>query len=92
MKYSFHPLAKIELNESVDYYEKCQAGLGIGFAKDIYSVVCRIIQFPKAWPKLSKNTRKCLANRFPYGVIYQTLDNEILSSCYNLDLGFTWSF
>lgn len=47
MKYSFHPLAKIELNESVDYYEECQARLGIEFAKEIYLVICRIIQFPK---------------------------------------------
>ncbi len=78
MRYLFHLSAKTELNEASDYYEECQAGLGLEFAKEIYSTVYRIIQLPKAWPIFSKNTRKCLVNRFPYGVIYQILDNKIL--------------
>ena len=78
MKYSFHPSAKIELNAAIDYYEECQAGLGIEFAKEIYSAIRRILQFPEAWSRLSENTKRCLSNRFPYGVIYQILDDEIL--------------
>ena len=77
MKYSFHPAAKLELNEAVDYYEECKSGLGIEFAKEVYSTIYRIIQYPQAWFRLSKNTRRCLTNRFPYGVIYQILDNKI---------------
>ena len=78
MKYSFHPAAKTELIEAIDYYEDCQPGLGLEFAKEIYSTIHRIIQYPKAWSLLSKNTRRCLTNRFPYGIIYQILDKEIL--------------
>ena len=77
MKYSFHPAAKLELNEAVNYYEECKSGLGIEFAKEVYSTIYRIIQYPQAWFRLSKNTRRCLTNRFPYGVIYQILDNKI---------------
>jgi hypothetical protein len=36
MKYSFHPAARIELNESVDYYEERRDGLGTEFLKEIY--------------------------------------------------------
>ena len=77
MKYYFHPAAKLELNDAVDYYEECKSGLGIEFAKEVYSTIYRIIQYPQAWFRLSKNTRRCLTNRFPYGVIYQILDNKI---------------
>lgn len=77
MKYSFHPSAKIELNEGVDYYEECQPGLGLEFLKEVYTAIQLILQYPQAWPPLSTNTRRCLTNRFPYGIIYQILDNEI---------------
>jgi hypothetical protein len=78
MKYYFHPSAKRELNEAIDFYEECQAGLGTEFTKEVYSTIYRITQYPKAWPCLSENTRRCLTKRFPYGIIYQILDHEIL--------------
>ncbi len=78
MKYSFHPSAKSEFNEAIVYYEECQSGLGEEFAKEIFSTIQRILQFSEAWSRLSKNTRRCLTRRFPYGVIYQILDEEIL--------------
>ena len=71
MKYRFHPSARIELNEAIDYYEQRQTGLGGNFAKEVYSTIHRVRQHPKAWPKLSENTRRCLTKHFPYGVIYQ---------------------
>ena len=77
MKYSFHPSAKIELQKAINYYEECQPGLGLEFAREVYSTIQRIIHFPEAWSKLSKNTRRCLTNRFPYGVIYQITEDEI---------------
>ncbi len=55
MKYSFHPGAEKELNE----------------AKEVYSSIQNILLFPQAWTSLSKNTRRCLTNRFPYGVIFE---------------------
>ena len=78
MRYVFHPSAKIELIESIDYYESCQAGLGAAFAKEIFSSIQRIIRFPEAWTRLSGNSRRCLTNRFPFGIIYHVLDEEIL--------------
>ncbi len=78
MKYSFHPSARAELNDSIDYYEDYRPGLGLEFAEEVYSTIQRIIRFPEAWPRLSPNSRRCLTNRFPYGVIYQVLEDEIL--------------
>ncbi len=78
MKYSFHPSAKIELSEAVHYYETCRMGLGAEFAKEVYLTVRRITDFPAAWTPLTKNTRRCLTKRFPYGMIYHIKDGRIL--------------
>jgi hypothetical protein len=77
MKYSFHPTARVEFLEAIEYYERYQAGLGVEFAKEVFATIQRIIHFPKAWMKLSENTRRCLTYRFPYGVIYQVTGGEI---------------
>lgn len=77
MKYSFHPAADKELTDAVDYYNNCQSGLGREFVKEIYRTIQNILSFPDAWAPLSENTRRCVTSRFPYGVIYQTTDDEI---------------
>ena len=71
MKYTFHPEAIFELNQSVDFYESHQTKLGLEFLEEVYSTIQRIIAFPKACPRYSKNTRRCLTNRFPFALIYQ---------------------
>ncbi len=78
MTYSFHPLARKELNEAIVYYNECQKGLGIQFANEIYKTIQIILRFPQAWSPLSKNTRRCITKRFPYGIIYQALENEVI--------------
>ena len=76
MKYSFHPKAKEELLEAIDYYDSCSTGLGLEFANDVYSTVQRIIQFPHAWSNFSDNTRRSLTKRFPFGIIYQIIEEK----------------
>ncbi len=78
MKFSFHPSAKKELNEAIDYYESFQAGLGTQFSNEVYSAIRRIIRLPEAWTRMSENTRRCQTDRFPYGIIYQITDYEIV--------------
>jgi hypothetical protein len=45
--------------------------LGLEFAEEIYATIARITQYPDAWSTLSKNSRRCIVSRFPYGLIYQ---------------------
>ncbi len=71
MKFYFHPEAEAEFDRAVEYYEQCQPGLGLEFMEEVYAAITRIIQYPNAWSALSKNSRRCLVSRFPYGVIYQ---------------------
>lgn len=71
MRFYFHPLADEEFDEAVRYYERCRSGLGVEFAEEVYATVARISEYPDAWSPMSENTRRCLVNRFPYGVIFQ---------------------
>jgi len=67
MRFYFHPRAEDEFHGAVRYYEECQPGLALEFSEEIYATIARIIEFPDAWMVMSKNTRRCLVNRFPYG-------------------------
>jgi hypothetical protein len=70
-KVQFFPAAEVELRDAVAYYNEQYAGLGYEFAAEIRKTIDRINHFPTAWAKLSSRTRRCLANRFPYAVIFQ---------------------
>lgn len=70
MNYFFHPDAAKELAEGVEYYENCAPGLGYDFSIEVHSAIKRICSFPKAWPTLVDEVRRCQTNRFPFGVLY----------------------
>lgn len=72
MKFRFHPQADAEFAAAVRYYEDCRRGLGLDFAGEVYAAIARISKYPEAWAPLSKSTRRCLVNRFPYGIVFQT--------------------
>lgn len=80
MKYffHFHPEAKKELLEAINYYEECRTALGLEFSKEVFSTIQRIIYFPSAWSEFSENTRRCLTNRFPFSIIYQIAKEKIV--------------
>jgi hypothetical protein len=70
--------AEQELVDAVDFYNQQCSGLGYEFAAEMKNTLNRIVSFPDAWPLLSKRTRRCMTNRFPYGVIYQIRTDHIL--------------
>ena len=78
MSFNFHPEARIEFIEAIAYYETCREGVGLRFSREVYATINRIRIRPTAWPQFSENTRRCLTRRFPYGVIYEIQENQIL--------------
>lgn len=78
MEFRFLDLAQAEFDEAVVYYNSELPGLGDDFLVQVLKALDRIKQFPKAWHPYTKNTRRCLVRRFPYGVVYQILKDEIL--------------
>jgi len=78
MKVEFLQTADDELAETIGYYNLQSEGLGLEFAAEVKSGLGRILQYPVAWTPLSKRTRRCRLNRFPYALLYQIRDDIIL--------------
>ncbi|MBN1932290.1 MAG: type II toxin-antitoxin system RelE/ParE family toxin [Desulfobacterales bacterium] len=78
MKINFLEIAQIELNDAIEYYNYEVPGFGDAFLTEILNALDRIGEFPKAWQACSKRTRRCQTRRFPYGIIYQIREKEIL--------------
>ena len=70
--------AERELLEAVAYYNEQSEGLGFDLAAEVQRTVERIIRHPLAWAALSKRTRRCRTNRFPFAVLYQIRKDHIL--------------
>jgi len=77
MKYVFHPEAEIEFVATINYYEECEPGLGYDFAVEVHTTLENILSFPRAWPILEDDIRRCLTQRFPYGIIYE-IDRDLV--------------
>ncbi len=71
-------VAQQEFDEAVEYYKAESPGLGDQFLLEALSAFERIRKFPKAWHPYTENTRRCQTHRFPYGIVYQILESEIL--------------
>jgi hypothetical protein len=78
MKVEFLEVAEVELAEAISYFNDQSEGLGFEFAAEVKQAIMRIVQFPDAWTKLSKRTRRCRTKRFPYGLVYQVRGDLIL--------------
>jgi hypothetical protein len=77
MKFRFHEIAEEELISAIEYYESCQPGLGLCFSEEVYATINRVCEFPLAWELIDSKTRRCLTNRFPYGVLYRISEKEV---------------
>lgn len=70
--------AEAELVEAVLYYNDQSPGLGYEFAAEVQRTFERIRHHPTAWPLFSSRSRRCLTDRFPFGVLYQVRGDCIL--------------
>lgn len=78
MNITFLYSAEIEFVEAISFYNKQSEGLGYEFAAEVKRTIGRIANYPEAWTPLSKRTRRCRTNRFPYGIVYQIREDTIL--------------
>ncbi len=70
--------AEDEFAEAVDYYNEQRPGLGFEFAVEVQRTFERIRHHPETWPMFSCRARRCLTDRFPFGVLYQVRSDCIL--------------
>ncbi len=67
-----------ELNEAVLYYNLQRTHLGNEFRDEAWETLQRIKDFPAAWQPLGGLIRRCQMRRFPYGIIYEFSDVELV--------------
>ena len=65
MTFSFHPEAEKEFLHSISYYEDCEPGLGIDFAREVQASIKNALDYPSMWPIISDDIHRCQVNRFP---------------------------
>ncbi len=58
-------------------YERCEPGLGLDFSIEVRASLQTILRYPDAWPIISEDVRRCLVNRFPYGILYSIEQSQI---------------
>lgn len=76
-KIIFHPDVVDEIKSSYDWYESQADGLGENLLSELESAFEAIVELPDTWPKFKKEFRRFLLSKFPFSVIYRSIDNSI---------------
>jgi plasmid stabilization system protein ParE len=75
---SLSPNSEADLLESALWYESQQIGLGEKFIQKVESYFSRIQNNPIHFPLKKGNLREAYIQKFPYVIIYEIIENEIL--------------
>ena len=77
MKLIIRPEAEAELLEAIDWYESRGPGLGADLLRCVDACLERIRRHPEAHPVVHRSTRMAIVRRFPYLVLYRTMEDDI---------------
>jgi len=77
MTFDFHPEAETEFIEAIAFYESIEPSLGEEFSLEVLAAMRNVLSYPNAWPTLAGDVRRCLINRFPYGILYSVETDRI---------------
>lgn len=78
MRYVFHPEALNEYAEAVQYYTEQRVEVAQAFINAIEDTVYRIRESPASYAAIDEDVRRCMARKFPYGVLYTIEQDYIL--------------
>ncbi len=66
----FDRLAKLELDDSTEFYDNQVSGLGKRFRIEVKSGIRRIRENPETWPREKGEIKRYLLHKFPYKILY----------------------
>jgi toxin ParE1/3/4 len=78
MRYVFHPEALTEYSEAVQYYTEQRIEVAQAFINAIEDTIYRIRESPTGYAAIDDDVRRCMARRFPYGILYTVEPDYIL--------------
>ena len=76
----FHPVARRELEEAIDYYNAESQGLGSEFREEVQRVLAPLSRFPQLGQPVRGSVRRMMLSRFPYHIYYRLLASDHLRS------------
>ncbi len=75
--FDFHPEAEAEYLQVIHFYDEVDVELGDRFIDEFESCITRIQKRPLWFRNISRSCRRCLAEEFPYGIIYAVANRRI---------------
>jgi len=73
----FTPAAEADVEEAFEWYEAQGPGLGVAFRRALDIAVAAVESQPEAYAVIHRNTRRALLPRFPYGLYYRVLEQNV---------------
>lgn len=77
MKFFLHPQAQEELEQTILFYKKQQAGLEKRFIEAADDAINRACRNPLLYRKIDDDVRKCRLLHFPYAIIFRTRSAQL---------------
>lgn len=74
MNVRYHSLAREEVIEATGYYARIRPTLGAEFLAEFNAAVEMISVNPVIFEEVRPGIRRCLMDRFPYGIYYRVPD------------------
>ncbi len=74
----FRPAAAADVEETYDWYESQQTGLGEEFLQAVREIIRSVEAHPEQYPVIHRKTRRALLRRFPYGLYYRGYEDRIV--------------
>ena len=73
-----HEGAEEDLNAAAQFYESREPDLGQQFLDELSQTFQHLIRNPYSYMIIFDDYRRCLMNRFPYGVVYRIAEQQLL--------------
>ncbi len=74
----FRPAAAADVEDAYRWYEAQQAGLGEEFLAAVSAALESVAANPERFPVVHRQTRRALLRRFPYGLFYRIIDDQVV--------------
>ena len=72
------PAASADVEDAYRWYEAQQTGLGEEFLAAADAVMQSVVANSQQFPVVHRRTRRALFRRFPYGLYYRIVDDQIV--------------
>jgi toxin ParE1/3/4 len=77
-KFIVRPKAEADIDRAYAWYERERQGLGEEFLDEINATLQSVLEMPRGYPVVQRQTRRALVHRFSYGLFYRVVDETIV--------------